>query len=51
MGALHLEFCVWPMMYETFLRKILFLKRIVDKESDDPCLHVYKEMLTLWQIF
>ena len=45
MAALYLELGVWSKTYEIEMRQILFLKRIVDKEHDDPCLQVYKEML------
>ena len=45
-AALFLDLGVRPLTYEIEMRQLLFsIKRIVDKEHDDPCLQVYKEML------
>ena len=36
---------IWPVMYEIEIRQQSFLKRVLDKKADDPCLLVYLEML------
>ena len=44
-AALHLELGILPVKYETEIKQLLFLKRILDKEANDPVLLSYQEML------
>ena len=44
-AAMYLEFGILPVRYEREMRHLLFLKRILDKKHDDPCLLTYNEML------
>ena len=36
---------ILPVKYEIEIKQLLFLKRILDKEADDPILLSYQEML------
>ena len=42
---MYLELGSLPVKYEIEIRQLLFLKRILDKKHDDPCLLIYNEML------
>ena len=42
---MYLELGILPVKYEIEMRQLLFLKRILDKKHDDPCLLTYNEML------
>ena len=44
-AALYLEFGVLPISFEIELKQLLYLKRILDRECDDPVRMVYHEML------
>ena len=44
-AALYLELGIWPIRYEIEIRQLFFLKRVLNKTADDPCLQVYFEML------
>ena len=44
-AALFLELSVLPIKFETEQRQLFFLKRILDKDPDDPVHAVYKEKL------
>ena len=44
-AAMNLEFGILPVRYEIEMRQLLFLKRILDKKHDDPCLLTYNKML------
>ena len=44
-AALFLELSVLPIKFETQQRQLFFLKRILDKDHDDPVHIVYKEQL------
>ena len=44
-AAVNLEFGVLPIQYEVELRKLYFLKSILQKSHDDPVRMVYNEML------
>ena len=44
-AALFLELSVLPIKFETQQRQLFFLKRILDKDLDDPVHTVYKEQL------
>ena len=44
-AALYLELGIWPIRYEIEIRQPFFLKRVLNKKADDPCLLVYLEML------
>ena len=44
-AALYLELRVLPISLEIELKQLLYLKRILDKEYDDPVLMLYHEML------
>ena len=44
-AALYLELGIWSIRYETEIRQLFFLKRVLDKKAEDPCLLVYLEML------
>ena len=43
--ALHFELGIWPIQYEIDRTGLIFFKHIRDRQSSDPCLQVYKEML------
>ena len=43
-AALYLEHGILPVKYEIEMRQLLFLKCILDKKDDDPCLLTYNEM-------
>ena len=43
-AALFLELSVLPIKFEIEQRQLFFLKRILDKEPDDPVHAVYKEL-------
>ena len=49
-AAMYLELGILPVKYEIEMRQLLFLKRILDKKHDDPCLLIYNEMLRMKQI-
>ena len=42
-AALFLRFSVLPIKFEIEQRQLFFLKRILDKDPDDPVHAVYKE--------
>ena len=42
-AALFLRFSVLPVKFEIEQRQLFFLKRILDKDPDDPVHAVYKE--------
>ena len=44
-AAMYLEFGILPVGYEIEMRQLLFLKRILYKKNDDPCLLTYNGML------
>ena len=44
-AALYLELGTLPVKYEIEIKQLLFLKRILDEEADDPVLLSYQEML------
>ena len=44
-AATDLELGIWPMKYETHKRRLIFFKRILERNSIDHCLQVYEEML------
>ena len=44
-GFLFLELGNLPIQYETEKRQLVFLKRILDRENDDPVKMSYHEML------
>ena len=44
-AAVYLEFGVLPIQYEVELRKLYFLKSILQKNHDDPVRMVYNEIL------
>ena len=44
-AAMYLELGILPVRYEIEMRQLLFLKRLLDKTYDDPCLLTYTEML------
>ena len=44
-AALYLELGILPIKYETGMRQILYLKKLLRKKPDDPILLAYKEML------
>ena len=37
-AAMYLELGILPVRYETEMRQLLFLKCLLDKKHDDPCL-------------
>ena len=47
LAAMYLEIGILPVRYEIEMRQLLFLKRILHKKHDDPCLLTYDEMLKL----
>ena len=44
-AALYIELGIWPIRYEIEIRQLFFLKRVLNKREDDPCLLVYLEVL------
>ena len=44
-AALYLDLGIWPIRYEIEIRQLFFLKRVLNKIADDPCLQVYLELL------
>ena len=44
-AALYLELGISPIRYEIEIRQLFFLKRVLDKKADDPCLLVFSKML------
>ena len=44
-AALYLELGIWPIRYEIEIRQLFFLKCVLNRKADDPCLQVYLEML------
>ena len=44
-AALYLELGIFQVKYEIEIKQLLFLKRILDKETDDPVLLPCQEML------
>ena len=44
-AALYLELGILPVKYEIEIKQLSFLKRILDKEADDPVLLSFQEML------
>ena len=43
---MYLELGILPVRYEIEMMQLLFLKRILDKKHDNPCLLSYNEMIT-----
>ena len=43
-AALYLELGIFQVKYEIEIKQLLFLKRILDREADDPVLLSYQEM-------
>ena len=46
-AALQLELGILPINFEIEIKQLLYLKRILDKKSDDPVQLCYHEMLKL----
>ena len=44
-AALYLELGVLPISFEIELKQLLYLKRILDREYDDPVRMVFHEVL------
>ena len=44
-AALYFELGIFPVKYEIEIKQLLFLKRILDREADDPVLLCYQETL------
>ena len=44
-AALYLELGIWPIRYEKKIKQLLFLKCVLNKKADNPCLPAYLEML------
>ena len=44
-AALYLELRILPLKCETEIRQLLFLKKISDKNENDPVFEVYREMI------
>ena len=44
-NALYLEFSILPIWLEMEIKQLLYLKRILDREYDDPVHMVHNEML------
>ena len=44
-AALYLELGILPIKYEIAIRQLLFLKKILDKNENDPVSQVYREMI------
>ena len=44
-AALFLELCILPIQYEIEKRQLVFLKKIQDRQRDDPVKMIYHEML------
>ena len=44
-AAVYLELGNWPIKYEIEIRQLFFLKHVLDKKADNPCLLVYLEIL------
>ena len=43
--ALFLEMGIWPIRFETEFRQLTYLKRIIDRDQNDPVFQLYQEML------
>ena len=43
--ALFLEMGIWPIRFEIEFRQLTYLKRIVDRDQNDPVYQQYQEML------
>ena len=43
-AALYLELGILPINFETEIKQLLYLKRILDKKNDDPVKLCYREM-------
>ena len=43
--ALFLEMGIWPIRFETEFRQLTYLKRIIDRDQNDPVYQLYQEML------
>ena len=44
-GIMYFELDILPIKYEIEIRQHMFLKRILDKKRDDPCLLACNDML------
>ena len=44
-ATLYLELGILSIRYETEMKQILYLKKVLRKKPDDPVLLAYKEML------
>ena len=43
--AFFLEMGIWPIRFETEFRQLTYLKRIIDRDKNDPVFQLYQEML------
>ena len=43
--ALFLEMGIWPIRFEIEFRQFTYLKRIIDRDQNDPVYRLYQEML------
>ena len=48
-AALYLDLGILPVQYKIEVKQLLFFKRILDKEANDPVLLSYQEMLSVAQ--
>ena len=43
--ALFLEMGIWPIRFEIEFRQLAYLKRIIDRDQNNPVFRLYQEML------
>ena len=43
--AFFLEMGIWPIRFETEFRQLTYLKRIIDRDQNDPVFQLYQETL------
>ena len=43
--ALFLEMSIWPIRFEIEFRQLTYLKRIIDRDQNDPVYQLYQGML------
>ena len=43
--AFFLEMGIWPIRFETEFRQLTYLKRIIDRDKNDPVFQLYQEIL------
>ena len=48
-NALFLEMGIWPIRFEIEFRQLTYLKRIIDRDQNDPVYQLYQEMLSIVQ--